>query len=194
MDQVFDGNNTVLSQSLFNDRVVVQGNSLLVDLTETSLVDQFSNSRERWVSENNIRINQLQQLQGSLGELDESGSVDLVQSQQLKDLSWLRWNLVHTLNSDNENEFGLSWNVVFTCSLGVSSSLDNGIFGILILLVVSFSSLEDSGSLLLVSLKKLYVSNDFDNFANLLSLFSLLCCQSKDGVITDSIANFLASR
>ena len=152
VDQILNRDDTELSERLLNDGVFAQGNSLLVDLTVTSLVDQSSDGGQVRVTEDNIWVNQLQQLKSCLCELDEGSSVDLVQSQQLEDLSWLRWNLVHTLDSDNQNKVWLSLNVVLSCGLSVSLSLNQSVFSILVLLAVSLSSLVDSGSLLLVSL------------------------------------------
>ncbi len=83
VDQVIDGQDTELTQVGFDDSVVRQSNSLLVDLTVTSLVDQLSNSGVRWVTVSNVWFNQLQQFRSSLRDLDESTRVDLSQSQQL---------------------------------------------------------------------------------------------------------------
>lgn len=83
VNQVFNRLDTVFTQVSFNESVVTQSNSLLVDLTETSLVDQFSNGSQRWVTVSNVWFNQLQQFSGSLSDFDENTSVDLQQSQQL---------------------------------------------------------------------------------------------------------------
>lgn len=57
VDQVIDGQDTELTQVGFDDSVVRQSNSLLVDLTVTSLVDQLSNSGVRWVTVSNVWFN-----------------------------------------------------------------------------------------------------------------------------------------
>lgn len=152
VNQVIDGQDTVLTQVSFNDRVVRQWNSLLVDLSVTSLVDQLSNGRVRWVTVSNVWFNQLQQFRSSLGDLNESTRVDLVQSQQLQDLSWLWWNLVDTLDSDNENQLSFSWNVVRTGSSSFSLGIDDSSFSGFVFLLVSSVSFQDSSSLFLVSL------------------------------------------
>lgn len=81
VDQIFNGFNTELTQNGFNNSVVGQWDSLLVDLTVTSLVDQLSDGRKGWVTESTVWFNQLDQFSGSLGDLDENTRVDLVQSQ-----------------------------------------------------------------------------------------------------------------
>lgn len=152
VDQVIDGQDTVLTQASFNDSVVGQWDSLLVDLTETSLVDQLSDSRVGWVTVSNVWFNQLQQFRSSLGDLDESTRVDLVQSQQLQNLSWLWWDLVDTLDSDNEDQLGFSWNVVRRVSLSFSLSIDDSSFSGFVFLLVSSVSFQNGSSLFLVSL------------------------------------------
>ena len=154
VDQVVDRDNTELTQVSLDDGVVRQSNSLLVNLTVTSLVDQLSDSGVRWVTVSNVRLDQLQQLGGSLGDLDEDTSVDLLQSQQLHDLSWLWSNLVDTLDSDDENQVWLGVDVERTVGLGLTLSVDDGSLGVGVFLLVDSVSLQDSGSLLLVSLWK----------------------------------------
>ena len=46
VDDIFDGDDTVLAERLFDDGVGGKGDSLLVDLSVTSLVDEFSDSLE----------------------------------------------------------------------------------------------------------------------------------------------------
>ncbi|CAY86763.1 EC1118_1P2_0870p [Saccharomyces cerevisiae EC1118] len=60
VNQIVNGQDTILTQVGFDDSIVGQWNSLLVDLTETSLVDQLSNSRVGWVTVSNVWFNQLQ--------------------------------------------------------------------------------------------------------------------------------------
>lgn len=151
VDQVLDGDNTVLAQSSLDDLVVRQSNSLVSDLTVTSLVDQLSDGSQVRVTESDVWLSQLEQLRGGLGNLDENTRVNLGQSQQLHDLSWLRWNLHDTLDSDHENQLRLSLNVERVSGSSLSLGLNDGTLSISVLLVVSSSSLGDSLSLLLVS-------------------------------------------
>jgi len=152
VDQVLNGDDTVLAQSSLDDSVVRQSNSLRVNLTETSLVDQLSDGSQVRVTVGDVWLSQLEQLRGSLGDLDEDTGVDLGQSQQLQNLSWLRSDLVDTLDSDNEDKLWLSLNVVRVVSLSLSLGVDNSTLSISVLLVVSSSSVSDGLSLLLVGL------------------------------------------
>lgn len=152
VDQVLNGDDTVLAQSSLDDSVVRQSNSLRVNLTETSLVDQLSDGSQVRVTVGDVWLSQLEQLRGSPGDLDEDTGVDLGQSQQLQNLSWLRSDLVDTLDSDNEDKLWLSLNVVRVVSLSLSLGVDNSTLSISVLLVVSSSSVSDGLSLLLVGL------------------------------------------
>lgn len=153
VDQVLNGDNTVLTQSSLDDLVVRQGGSLVADLTETSLVHQLSDGGQVRVTVGDVWLSQLEQLRGGLGDLDEHTGVDLGQSQQLQHLSWLRWDLVDTLDSDDKHQLWLGLNVVRVGSLGVSLGLDDSTLGVSVLLDVSSGSVGNSLSLLLVGLK-----------------------------------------
>jgi len=50
VDQIFNADNVVFAEGLSNDFVVGKGNSLLVDLSEASLVDQVRNSLSGGIS------------------------------------------------------------------------------------------------------------------------------------------------
>ena len=51
VDQVFKGSNAVLAQTFLNQTVIGEGNSLLVDFSKTSFVDQSSNCFSGRISE-----------------------------------------------------------------------------------------------------------------------------------------------
>lgn len=152
VDQVLDGQDTVLAQVGLDDGVLGESNSLLVHLTVTSLVHQLSDGGQVRVTVSDVRLHQLDQLRGGLGDSDEHTGVDLGQSQQLQDLSGLGSNLGNTLDSDDEHQFGLGLNVVRTVSLGVTLGVNDSSLGLSVLLDVLGSSVVDDLSLLLAGL------------------------------------------
>jgi len=77
VDQILDGDDSVFSEVFLNEGVVGERDSLSMDLSVTSLVDEFSNGLQVWLSVGNVWLNQLKHLGGSLGELDEDSVVDL---------------------------------------------------------------------------------------------------------------------
>ena len=83
VDQIFNGNDVELAQSISDDFIGGKGNSLLVDLTESSLVDQVRNSLSSGITEGNIRLDLLEHVQGSSVDSDKGSVVDLSESEQL---------------------------------------------------------------------------------------------------------------
>lgn len=152
VDQVFHRGDAELTQVGFNDGVVRQSNSLLVDLTETSLVDQLSHGGVVGVTVSHVRFDQLEQFGGGLGDSHEGTGVDLGQSQQLHDLSGLRGDLHDTLDSDDEHQLVLGFDIVVTVSLSLSLGVNESSFGFVVFLLVLSGSVGNSLSLRLVSL------------------------------------------
>jgi hypothetical protein len=108
-DQVFSTDDAVLAQMFSDDGVVVDWDSLLVDLGEASLVnevrDGLSGRISRWSSESiflipisNVRFNFSQHVYGGLVDSDQSSVVELSKSQQLEDLSDLWVQSVNTIS------------------------------------------------------------------------------------------------
>jgi len=73
-DQIFNTNDLVLSENLFNDFVGSDGDSLLVDLTVSSLIDQIRDSLSGGISESDERFDLLDHVKGSSVNSDK-GSV-----------------------------------------------------------------------------------------------------------------------
>ena len=82
--------------------------ALLVNLSVSTLVDKFTDGLEVWSTIGNPWLNDPQHLSGSLGNADEDTIVDLDETKQLKNLAGLGGDLVDTLNTDDEDQLGLS--------------------------------------------------------------------------------------
>jgi len=82
-DKVFNADDVVFSEGLGNDFVGGKGNSLLVDSSETSLVDQISDSLSGGITKSDIRFDLLEHVQSGSVDSDQSGVVDLSESEQL---------------------------------------------------------------------------------------------------------------
>lgn len=98
VDQILDADDTVLAEVLLNDGVVGEGNTLLVDLAVSTLVDELLDGLEVGVTVSNPRLDNLQHLSGSLADADEDTVVDLEKTEELEDLARLRGNLVDTVS------------------------------------------------------------------------------------------------
>lgn len=96
VDQILHTDDAVLAEVLLDDLVVGEGNTLLVNLAVTALVDELADGLQVGVSVGNVGVDDGQHLLGSLGETDEGTAVDLEQTEQLQDLTGLRGDLVDT--------------------------------------------------------------------------------------------------
>lgn len=152
VDQILHADNAVLAEGLLNDLVVGKRDTLLVDLSVTTLVDELTDTFEVGVTVSDVGVDDGQHLLGGLGETDEGTVVDLDQTEKLQDLARLRSNLVDTLDTDNEGQLGLVRDVEVTLLASNASKADLLTLSIAVLLDVGLSTLEDSLTLLLVGL------------------------------------------
>jgi len=107
MNQILNADNSVLSESLLNDRVLRDGNALTSNLSETTLVDQFLDGLEVGLSVCDVRSNNAEHLKRSRVNLDENSVVDSAKTQKLEDLAGLGVNSVDTTNADNKVDLGI---------------------------------------------------------------------------------------
>ena len=96
VNQILHADNAVLAQVRFDDRVIGEGNALLVDLSVSTLVDEFTNSLQIRVSIGNPWLDNLEHLESGLCHADKDTIVDLKETEELEDLSGLWCNLVDT--------------------------------------------------------------------------------------------------
>mmetsp|Transcript_60618 Transcript_60618/g.69214 ORF Transcript_60618/g.69214 Transcript_60618/m.69214 type:complete len:220 (-) Transcript_60618:34-693(-) len=128
VDQIFNADDTVLAQNFFDDTVVGEGESLSVELTVTSLVDQISDGLEGRITVSDIGLDLTQHVYGSTVDLNENSVVDLSKSQQLQTLLDIRVHVHNTLGSDNQSDLRLIRDVEVTVLLGTSQLSDGVTF------------------------------------------------------------------
>jgi len=146
-DQIFNANDSEFSKGLFNNFIGSNGDSLLVDLSETSLVDQSGDGVSGGESESDKRFDLLDHVKGGSVNSDQSSVVDLSESQQLKDLSDIGSQIVNTSDSGDKDELGFSGNIESTFSSSLSLKIDDLLLFSFVSLVVGFSSLGVFSSL-----------------------------------------------
>ena len=156
VDEILHADDAVLAKVLLDDGVVGKSDALLVDLTVTTLVDELTDSLEVGVTPGDEGLDDLQHLNGGLGQTDEDTVVDLEKTEELEGLALLGVNLVDTLDADNEGKLGLGRDVERTLLLGDTLQADLLALCIAVLLDVGLGALEDDLALLLVGLS--YVS------------------------------------
>ena len=96
MDEVLNAVDTLAGELTGNDGVVGEGESLLVDLTVTSLVDELGDGGSAWETVSDEWLNHLDHVPGGFVELDKHSVVQLSQSEELQDLLWFWGKLVDT--------------------------------------------------------------------------------------------------
>jgi len=143
VDQVLHADNAVLGKVLLDDGVVGEGNTLLVDLGVSALVDELADGLQVGVTVGDERLDDLEHLRGGLGQTDEDTVVDLEKTEELESLALLGVDLVDTLDAGNEDELGLGGNIVAALSLGDASKTDLLTLVVAVLLDVGLGALED---------------------------------------------------
>ena len=143
VDQIFNTDDVVATEGGFNDGVVGEGGALLVDLTESTLVDQFADTLQVGGTVGNVGINDAEHVEGGLGQLEEDTIVDLAQTQELQNLTGLGAELVDTLDTDDEDELGGFRDVEGSLRTGNTLQTNIFAFSIQVFLNVAFSTLED---------------------------------------------------
>lgn len=150
VDEILHTDDSVLAEVLLDDGVVGEGNTLLVDLSVSSLVDELLDGLQVGVTIGDPGLDNLEHLSGSLGDLDEDTVVDLEESEKLEDLAGLGGHLVDTLDTDDEDQLGLSRDIGRVLRLGNAVKTNLLALRIAVLLNVLLSTLEDDTTLLLV--------------------------------------------
>ena len=170
VDDILNAGDAELAKAVLDEFVVGDGQTLLVDLSVATLVDELADSLQVGVSVGNEWLDDLEHLAGGLGELDEDTVVDLEKTEELESLALLGVNLVDTapismhlaisdgihipLDTDNEGEPGLSGDKESIVALGGTLGLNDVPLGLDVLLVVLCGALLDDLALLLAGLRK----------------------------------------
>ena len=111
VDKIFNIVNTLLSQWFLDDGVGRKRDSLLVDLSVSSLENNFSDGLSGWVSEGDVWLNSSEDVGWGFIDSDEDTIVDLSQSEDSQDSDNFGVEFVNTSDSNDECEFGLGWYV-----------------------------------------------------------------------------------
>lgn len=98
VDQILHTDNAVLAEVLLDDLVVGEGNTLLVDLSVTTLVQKLADGLQVGVTVSDVGVDNGQHLLGGLAQTNEGTGVDLQKTEQLEDLAGLGSNLVDTVD------------------------------------------------------------------------------------------------
>lgn len=143
VDQILRADDAVFTKPLFNDRIIGYRDALLIDLGITALVDELADSAKRRATVSDIRGDKQKHLLGCGSKLDKGTVVDLEKTKKLQDFARLGSDLVYTLDTNNERQFGFSGNVKVTSSSGLTTEANQAAFLGPILANVLVSTLEN---------------------------------------------------
>ena len=91
--------------------VIGEGDSLLVELSVSSLEDEFSDVLSGWVTEGDVGFNSSDHIDGGFVDSDEDSVVKLPQPEEPEDTNDLGVEFVDTSDPHDECESGLGSNV-----------------------------------------------------------------------------------
>lgn len=97
MNQILHANDAVLSEVFLNDLIVGEGNTLLVDLSISTFVDEFADTFQVRITVGNVGVDDSKHLLSGFGKTDEDAIVDLEEPKKLQNLARLGGNLVDTV-------------------------------------------------------------------------------------------------
>ena len=172
VDQILDGEDTELAEDLLDLLVLHQRNALLVQLSETTLVDQLADGLEVGVTVGDVGLDQTEHLDGGLVQAHEDGIVNLAQAEELQSLLHLGRGLVDTTNTDDDGNTTLSLSEQVSVGTGISSLGDQISLHLSVLLGVLSSALDHLLSLGLLSGNK--IGGELLSNGLLLSITALL--------------------
>lgn len=152
VDQVLHTDDAVLAEGLLDDLIVGEGDTLAVNLTVTTLVDELADRLQVGLTVGNVGLDDLQHLDGGVGQLDKDTIVDLAQTEELHDLAGLGRQLVDTLDADNKGKLGLLGDVEAAGVAGKALQTGLLLLGSAILLDVGLGTLEHLDTLALALL------------------------------------------
>jgi hypothetical protein len=169
VDQILHTDNTILAKAVLDNSVIGKSNTLLLDLSVPALVDELTDGLEVRISVSDPWLNDLQHFEGSLCHANKDTIVDLEKTEELEDLSGLWCNLVDTrfgsdgldcrnideclpLDTDNEDQLLLSWDIERTILFGNTGKADLLTLLVTVFLDVLLGTLEDNATLLLLGL------------------------------------------
>ena len=121
VNEIFDGEDSVLAEDLFDLFVIDERNTLAVQLSITTLVDEFTDSLEVGVTIGNEGFDKTEHFNGGLVQTDKDSIVDLAETEESQDLLDLGGNLVNTTNTNDNGKTTFAFNEEVAVVVGISS-------------------------------------------------------------------------
>ena len=94
--QIFHADDAEFAQVLLDDLVVGEGDTLLVDLSVSALIDEVSDAFHAWVAVGDVGFDHFEHFGSGFGEFDEDAVVDLEETKELHNLAGFGGHFVDT--------------------------------------------------------------------------------------------------
>mmetsp|Transcript_3436 Transcript_3436/g.8169 ORF Transcript_3436/g.8169 Transcript_3436/m.8169 type:complete len:297 (+) Transcript_3436:159-1049(+) len=146
VDEVGGALNSGVSESLGDNSVGSDRDALLVDFSESTLVDKLLDGGTGRVSVCHVRFDQSEHSDGGLVQSNKGSVVELTKAEELHDLLGLRGDSDNTADADDQSKLGFGGDEESTVGLGLAAVVDGKLLGGLVLFVVLLGvSLELDG-------------------------------------------------
>ena len=96
MNQILHTDDAKFAQVLLDDLVVGEGDSLLIDLSISALVDKIADRLDRGVTIGDVGFDYFEHFGSGFGEFDKDTVVDLEETEKLHNLAGFRGHFVDT--------------------------------------------------------------------------------------------------
>lgn len=97
MNQIFNGDDTILAQIFLNEFVVSQRDALASDLSVSALVYELTNALEVRFTIGDPRLDDAKHLESGLSKADKDAIVNLEETKELENFARLGGDLVDTV-------------------------------------------------------------------------------------------------
>lgn len=142
VNEIFHADYIVLAQRSVDDVVVGQGDSLLVNFTMTTFVQQFRHSLEGRGTISDIGFNAAEHSHSGMVNSEEDTVVELTKTKKLENFFRFGVHSHDTSDTYNEDHFSFRVDIEVAVVLGLALHADSGTFTVTVLLDVFFSSFE----------------------------------------------------
>lgn len=142
VNEILHTDDALILKLTLDDRIVCQGNTLLVNLSESSLVDKLTHRLQVRISVRDVRVNEAEHVKSGLVQLDKNTVVHLSETKELQDLANLGRNTVDTTNADDAGELAFGLEKVVTVRFGNASESNQVVLDLAVLLHVFLCTFE----------------------------------------------------
>jgi hypothetical protein len=146
VNEILHAGNSMFAKCFVNHQIISQGNTLLVNFSETTFVNEFTYSLEVRFTVGNEWLDKAKHVQSSTVHLDEDTVVNLTKTKELQNFTGFWWDTNDTTNTYNADNFSFWFVVKLTGSFGFTLVGNLLVLKSLVLFDVGLGRLEGFGA------------------------------------------------